>query len=53
MDNPEKLATRRGNQQWTIQRNWQNSVHKKKTNKANTTTQYVFDTTMRKQIQLK
>jgi hypothetical protein len=23
MDNPEKLATRRGNQQWTIQRNWQ------------------------------
>jgi hypothetical protein len=23
MDNPEKLATRRGNQEWTIQRNWQ------------------------------
>jgi len=23
MDNPEKLATRRGNQKWTIQRNWQ------------------------------
>ena len=42
MDNPEKLATqgtqdtgqinvreqRRGNQQWTIQRNWQYMVHK-------------------------
>ena len=23
MDNPEKLATRRDNQEWTIQRNWQ------------------------------
>ena len=23
MDNPEKLATRRGNHKWTIQRNWQ------------------------------
>jgi hypothetical protein len=23
MDNPEKLATRRCNQEWTIQRNWQ------------------------------
>jgi hypothetical protein len=23
MDNPGKLATRRGNQEWTIQRNWQ------------------------------
>ena len=22
MDNLEKLATRRGNQEWTIQRNW-------------------------------
>ena len=27
MDNPEKLATRRGNQEWTIQRNWQHWVH--------------------------
>ena len=26
MDNPEKLATRRGNQKWTIQRNWQHRV---------------------------
>jgi hypothetical protein len=23
MENPEKLATRRGNQEWKIQRNWQ------------------------------
>jgi hypothetical protein len=23
MDNPEKLATRRGNPKWIIQRNWQ------------------------------
>ena len=23
MDNPEKPATRRGNQEWKIQRNWQ------------------------------
>jgi hypothetical protein len=23
MDNPETLATRRGNQEWTIQRHWQ------------------------------
>jgi hypothetical protein len=42
LDNPEKLATqgtqdtgqinvreyRRGNQNWTIQRNWQHGVHK-------------------------
>ena len=27
MDNPEKLATRRGDQEWTIQRNWQHWVH--------------------------
>ena len=46
MDNPEKLATqgtqnkdkhdvreyRKGNQKWTLQRNWQHRVHKKKTN---------------------
>ena len=28
MDNPEKLATRRGNQEWTIQRKWQYWVQK-------------------------
>jgi hypothetical protein len=64
MDNPEKLAKtesaikngqsretdkdRISNQKWTIQRNWQHRVHK--TNKN--TTQYVFDTTMRKQTQI-
>ena len=35
------------NKQWTIQRNWQHRVHKKKKN----TTQYVSCTTMRKQTQ--
>jgi hypothetical protein len=28
MENPEKLATRRGNREWKIQRNWQYWVHK-------------------------
>ena len=46
MDNPETLATlgtqdkdkynvreyRKGNPKWTLQRNWQHRVHKKKTN---------------------
>jgi hypothetical protein len=50
MDNPEKLAIRRGKQneqsretgntkgqtKWTIQRNWQHMVHKTKKNKAKT-----------------
>jgi hypothetical protein len=34
-----------GNQKWTIQRDWQHGVHHSKKN----TTQYVLDTTMRKQ----
>jgi hypothetical protein len=34
---------RRGNQKWTIQKNWQHRVHNTKKN----TTQYVLDTTMR------
>ena len=38
---------RKGNQKWTIQRNWQ---HEEKQNKN--TTQYVLDTTMRKQTQI-
>ena len=36
---------RRGNQKWTIQRNWQHRVHNTKKN----TTQYALDTTMHKQ----
>ena len=40
---------RRGNQQWTIQRNWQHRLPKPTTNKKNRT-QYVYlDTTMHKQ----
>jgi len=35
----------------TIQRNWQHRVHKRKKNKN--TTQYVLDTTIRKQTQRK
>ena len=42
---------RRTNQNWTIQINWQHTVHKTKNNKTKTT-QYVLDTTMRKQIQI-
>jgi len=37
----------RVNKKWTIQRNWQNSVHNTKKN----TTQYVLDTTINKQKQ--
>jgi hypothetical protein len=48
MDNLEKLATRRGNKKWTIQRNWQQDEEKQNKN----TTQYVFDTTIRKQTQI-
>jgi hypothetical protein len=33
---------RRGNQKWTIQRNWQDRVHKTK----KSTTQYMLDTTV-------
>jgi hypothetical protein len=41
---------RRVNRKWTIQRNWQHSVPKTKTNKlSKNTTQYMLDTTMRKQ----
>ena len=37
-----------GNQNWTIQRNWQHRVHKTTKN----TTQYVLDTTMRNETQI-
>jgi hypothetical protein len=44
----------KGNQEWTIHRNWQHWVHKTqdedKQNKN--TTQYVLNTTMRKQTQI-
>jgi hypothetical protein len=51
MDNPEKLATfgytrhkTQGNQEWTIQRNWQqlgtlDARHREKTNQTKNTTQ--------------
>ena len=40
---------RRGNQKWTIQKNWQHRVRK---NQSKNTTQYALDTTMRKQKQI-
>jgi hypothetical protein len=39
---------RRGNQEWTTQRNYQHNVHKTKTISTTKTTQYVLDTTLRK-----
>jgi len=39
---------RRGNQKWTIQRNWQQGEEKQSKN----TTQNVLDTNMRKQTQI-
>ena len=37
---------RKGNQKWTVQKNWQHMVHKK--NKTKTvTTQYLLNTTIR------
>jgi hypothetical protein len=36
----------------TIQRNWQHRVHKSKKNEIKNTTQYVSDTTIRKQTQI-
>jgi len=43
---------RRGNQKWTIQTNWQHRVHKRKTKQNKNRTEYVLDTTIRKQIQI-
>ena len=40
---------RRGNQKWTIQRNWQQDDKK---NQNKNTTQYVLDNTIRKQTQI-
>jgi chloramphenicol 3-O-phosphotransferase len=41
---------RRGNREWTIQRNWQHRVHKTQDedNQNKKIAQYVLDTTMRK-----
>ena len=51
---------RRGNQEWTNQRNWQHWVHKtqyedkpNKKQKQNNTTHYVLDTTLHKQLEVK
>jgi len=38
-----------GNKKWTIQRNWQHRVHNTKKKQNKNTTQYVLDTTLRKQ----
>ena len=40
---------RRGNQEWTIQRNWQHLVHKTQEEKKKKKTHYALDTTIRKQ----
>ena len=60
MNNPEKLATRRDNQEWTIQRNWQHEgtikneqsretqdTRGRQTKQINTT-QYVLETSTHK-----
>jgi hypothetical protein len=44
----KRWRNRRGNQEWTIQRNWQHWVHKTKTNKTKNATQYVLYTTIHK-----
>jgi len=45
---------RRGNQQWTIQRNWQHWVHKTQDEDKliKNTTQHTLDTSMRKQTEI-
>jgi len=43
---------RRDNQNCTIQRIWQDIVHKTKKTKTKNTTQYVLDTTLRKETQI-
>ena len=44
---------RRGNQKWTIQKNWQHMIHKTKTKQNKNTTQYVLYTTIHKQSQIR
>jgi hypothetical protein len=43
---------RRGNQKWTIHRNWQHRVHKTQDKQNKHTTQYMLDTTMHKQTKI-
>ena len=43
--------TEGGNEKRTIQRNWQHRAHKSKKKQNKNTTQYAWDTTIRKQIQ--
>jgi len=42
-----------GNQKWTIQRNWQHFSAQEKDKQNRSTTQYVLDTNMQKQTQIK
>jgi len=43
---------RRGNQKWTIQRNWQHCGTQDEEKQNRNTTQYELDTTMSKQTQI-
>jgi hypothetical protein len=43
---------RKGNQKWTVQRNWQHRVHKTMKKQNKNTAHNVLDTTMRKQTQI-
>ena len=45
-----RSTTLNGQSQWDNLRNWEHRIYKRETNK--TDTQYVLDTTMRKQIQI-
>jgi len=50
--NLEFVRKRKGNQEFTIKRNWQHWIHRTKTNKTKHTTQYVLEATICKQIQI-
>ena len=42
----------RRNKKWTIQRNWQHTIHKNEDRQYKNTTQYILDTTIGKQTQI-
>jgi hypothetical protein len=46
------MKYRRSNQKWTNQRNRQHRVHTARREVKQKTTQYMFDTTLRKQTQI-